>query len=140
MSFDIKLINGDFSFLNGDIKKVEGTSKLVQDISKICLTDAGANPLQRWYGSYLSRALIGSGLDISIINNMGKIQLTKALENLQNLQAAQLRSGQSMSLDEQLAAIAGISVDQDPNDISTIRAQINCLSKSLKPVNTIIEL
>ena len=140
MSFDIKLINGDFSIKNGDIVKAETQEKLVQDIGKICLTDAGANPLQKWYGSYLSKALIGSGLDIDIVNNLGKMQLVKALENLKSLQEVQLRTGQNVSLDEQLAAITGISVDQNPNDPTMLIVKIACLTKSLRPINTVVEL
>lgn len=140
MSFDIKLINGDFSIKNGDVVKAEAQDKLVQDVSKICLTDAGANPLQRWYGSYLSKALIGSGLDLDIVNNLGRIQLVKALENLKSLQEVQLRTGQNLSLDEQLAAITGISVDTNPNDPTMLIVKISCLSKSLRTINTVIEL
>jgi len=140
MSFDIKLIDGDFSIKNGDVVKVESQDKLIQDILKICYVDVGSNPLQPWYGSYFSKSLIGSIIDQDIINNLGKMQLIKALENLKSLQEAQLRTGQNMSLNEQLAAIVGISVDQNPNDPTMIIVKIKTLTKSLKTLYTEFEL
>ena len=75
MSYDIKIKNGDFSIENGDLKKVTDSEKLIQDILKICLTAVGSNPLNPWYGSFLSKSIIGSAVDTSMVADIAKIQL-----------------------------------------------------------------
>ena len=140
MSFDLKLIDGDFSIKNGDVEKTEGINKLFQDINKICLTKVGSNPLQPWYGSYLTKALIGSTMNTSLIKSLGKNQLQKSLENLKQLQELQINTGQKMSLDEQIAAITNITVDISPVNPSVVLANIFCLTKTLKTFSTTIEI
>ena len=54
MSFDLKIINGDLVIKNGQLTTVVDSEKLIQDILKICLTEAGSNPMQPWYGSSIS--------------------------------------------------------------------------------------
>jgi phage baseplate assembly protein W len=136
MSFDLKIIAGDLVINNGLLQTVVDTEKLIQDILKICLTTAGTNPIHPWYGSFISRTLVGNPNYTSVLVQISKSQLTTALTNLQQLQALQLQSFQRVSADEQLSAILDISVTQNPVNPTLFNIGIHALSKGLKPVNT----
>src|SRR5574338_788116 len=105
MSFDLKIISGDLVLSNGDLKTVVDSEKLIQDILKIALTTAGSNPVHPWYGSFISRTLVGNPNSTSVLVQIGKSQLTTALNNLKDLQDMQAQSYQRMTADEQIAAI-----------------------------------
>lgn len=134
MSFDLKIIAGDLVINQGQLQTVIDTEKLIQDILKICLTAAGSNPLQPWYGSFISRTLIGNPNQTSMLVQISKSQLTTALTNLQQLQNLQVQSFQRVSPDEQLAAIVDISVVQSQVNPTLFNVTVQCLSKGLKPV------
>lgn len=136
MSFDLKIRNGDLVINNGQLQVVTDTEKLIQDILKICLTTAGSNPLQPWYGSFLSRSIIGTSLSNTIIVQVAKSQLNQALENLQKLQRIQIQSFQRVSADEQLAVITEISIVRSSVDPRLFSVMIGGRSKGLKPVTT----
>jgi hypothetical protein len=116
MSFDLAVKAGDFVIKNSDLQTIKGTDKLVQDILKIAMTEAGSNPLQPWYGSLVSKSLIGSYLQIDITVAMAKSQLQNAIENLQNLQSLQVKSGQRVDPSEQISFIKDINVSQNTID------------------------
>jgi hypothetical protein len=136
MSFDLKVIGGDLVIQNGDLRTVVDTEKLIQDILKICLTAAGSNPLLPWYGSFISRTLVGNPNYTSSLVQIGKSQLTTALNNLKQLQASQLQSFQRVSADEQLASITDISIIQNQVNPTLFSIRVKALSKGLKPVTT----
>jgi phage baseplate assembly protein W len=134
MSFDLKVINGDLVLKNGDVDTVSGQSKLIQDIMKICLTTAGANIHQPWYGSFISRTLIGSALDTSITIDIAKNQLTNALDNLRKLQQLQLSNSlQQVSPDEHIAGITEIRVNRNQIDPRLFEVMVKVLTKSFRP-------
>jgi hypothetical protein len=135
MSFDLKLVNGDFVITNGALKTVVDTEKLTQDILKMCLTTAGTNPIHPWYGSFISRTIIGNPNHTTILVQIAKSQLNTALQNLKDLQSLQTKSFQRMSADEQIAAITDISILQsvDPREFSVV---IRILTKGLQPITT----
>ena len=130
MSFDLKVVNGDLVLSNGDVGTITGNNKLVQDLLKIALTTAGANVLQPWYGSLISRTLIGSYLDSNIIISVAKNQLQYAVENLKNLQNIQVSSGQKVTPDEQIAFINDISITRNTVDPRIFSVVIRVLSRS----------
>ena len=134
MSFDLKLINGDFSLKNGQLETAVDSEKLIQDILKICLTPAGANPIHPEYGSFISKTLIGSSLDPSIITQVGKSQLSNCLENLKNLQSLQVKSFQRVTADEQISSVSNIIVAFSEIDPRLITVEIRVFSKGLKPL------
>jgi hypothetical protein len=134
MSFDLKLINGDFSLKNGQLETAVDSEKLIQDILKICLTPAGANPIHPEYGSFISKTLIGSSLDPSIIIQVGKSQLSNCLENLKNLQSLQVKSFQRVTADEQISSVSNIIVAFSEIDPRLINVEIRVFSKGLKPL------
>lgn len=136
MSFDLKIKNGDFVLQDGDLKQVVDSEKLIQDILKICLTDAGSNPLNPGYGSYLSRTIIGNPMYTNVIVQVTKSQLNSCLANLQTLQTAQIQSQQRVSADEQLAAITDISVIRSGVDPRLFNVRISALTKGFKPITT----
>lgn len=136
MSYDLKIKNGDLFLVNGQPQTVVDSEKLIQSILKVCLTEAGALPFHPWYGSFLSRTLIGSPQHSSILVQIAKSQLNAALENIKNLQDAQTRSFQRVSADEQISAIMGISVVQNQIDPRLFDVRISVLSKGLKPITT----
>jgi phage baseplate assembly protein W len=136
MSYDLKIINGDLAISNGSLTTVENSDKLIQDILKIALTAAGSNPIHPWYGSYISRTLVGNPNYNGIIIQIAKSQLTTALENLKSLQGLQVKSFQPMTADEQIASISDISVMQSQVDPRLFDVVIRVLSKGLKPITT----
>lgn len=136
MSFDLKISNGDLVIKSGQIQTVVDSEKLIQDILKICLTNAGSNPLQPWYGSFLSRTLIGNPLHTSVLVQIAKSQLTTALQNLKDLQDIQLKSFQRISADEQISAILDISINRNQIDPRLFEVSVRALTKGLKPITT----
>lgn len=136
MSYDLKIKNGDILFENGDVKKVVDTDKLIQDILKICLTDVGSNPINPWYGSYLSRSVIGNPEDSGLLVQLAKSQLSSALENLKKLQSLQVNAFQKVSPSEHISSILDVSVVRNAVDPRLYDIRISVLTKSLTPVTT----
>ena len=136
MSYDLKVKNGDLVINKGDLQVVKDSDKLIQDILKMALTEAGSNAMFPWYGSYISKSLIGSNLDIGITFQVAQSQLQNSLENLKNLQFAQLKGGQKMSADEQINAVLGISIVRNKQDARQFDVKIKVLSKGLRPITT----
>jgi len=120
---------------NSDFAIVQGNDKLVQDLLKIALTEAGGNVLNPWYGTLISKSLIGSVLQNDILLSVAQTQLQNAVENLKKLQNMQVASGQSVSPDEQIAFIQNISITQNPFDPRLYQTTINVLSRSFGKVS-----
>lgn len=140
MSFDLKIRNGDLVLDRGDLKTVVDSEKLIQDILKIALTTAGSNPMHPWYGSYVSRSLVGSGLSTDIIFQLGQTQLQNALEILKSLQDAQVKQFQRVSPDEQINSILDISINRNTRDPRLFDVIIKVVSKGFKPVTTVFRV
>lgn len=136
MSYDLKITNGDLVISNGQLKKVIDSEKLIQDILKMCLTTAGSNPIHPWYGSFISRTIIGNPNYTSILVQIAKSQLTTALDNLKELQELQIKSFQKISADEQIAAISDISIIRNQIDPRYFNVVIKVMTKGLKPLST----
>lgn len=136
MSFDLKITNRDLVIENGSLKTVQDSEKLIQDILKMCLTTAGSNPMFPWYGSFLSRTIIGSPQNTSVLVQISKSQLSTALDNLKSLQELQVKSLQRVSADEQISAILDISIIRNQIDPRFIDVRIKALTKGLKPITT----
>lgn len=141
MSFDLKISSQDMVITSqGTLQTVVDSEKLIQDILKICLTDVGSNPFHPSYGSFLSRSMVGNPAYNTQIVQIAKTQLNTCLVNLQQLQKIQQQSLQSMSADEQLGAILGISVVQSQTDPRLYIIKIKCLTKGFKPITTAFEV
>ncbi len=136
MSFDLKIKNSDFVIINGQLQTVVDSEKLIQDILKLCLTTAGTNPLHQWYGSFISRTIIGNPLHSDILVQISKSQLVTALENLKTLQDKQVQSFQRVSADELLSSITDISIVRNSIDPRLFDIRISALTKGLKPITT----
>jgi len=136
MSFDLKISNRDLVIKDGSLKTVQDSEKLIQDILKMCLTTAGSNPMFPWYGSFLSRSIIGSAQNTSVLVQISKTQLSTALDNLKSLQELQVKSFQRVSADEQISAILDISVNRNQIDPRFIDVKIKVLTKGLQPITT----
>jgi hypothetical protein len=136
MSFDLKIKNGDLVINNGLLQTAVDSEKLIQDILKMCLTTAGTNPLHPWYGSFISRTIIGNPNASDVLVQISKSQLTTSLENLRNLQDQQVKSFQRVSADEQLGAILDISIIRSSVDPRLFDVRIKALTKGIKPITT----
>lgn len=133
MSLDLKITNGDFVLKNGALETLTGQSKLIQDILKICLTPAGANIFQPWYGSHINKTLIGSVLDVGITMDIAQNQLTNAIENLKQLQQLQASNSlQQITPDEHIAGITNINIERDKVDPRIFSVSVKVLSKAFK--------
>jgi hypothetical protein len=140
MSFDLKIISGDLSIKNGDVQKITDNDKLIQDLLKICVTPAGSNPLQPWYGSLLSKTMIGSPMKNDMILQISKIQLENALQNLKSQQERQSRQFQNMSPFEQINYIQDISISRSSEDYRLYKVRVTVLSKGLKSLTTTFDV
>jgi hypothetical protein len=136
MSFDLKIKSGDLVLNNGILQTVVDSEKLIQDILKMCLTTAGTNPLHPWYGSFISRTLIGNPQHTSVLVQIGKSQLNTSLQNLRNLQDQQVKSFQRVSADEQIGAILDISIIRSEIDPRLFDVRVKALTKGIKPITT----
>jgi hypothetical protein len=72
----------------------------------------------------------------SVLVQIGKSQLTTALQNLKDLQDIQVKSFQRMSANEQIAAISDISVIRNQMDPRLFDIHIKVITKGLKPLTT----
>jgi phage baseplate assembly protein W len=136
VSYDIKVINGDLVLQGGDFRLVYDSEKLIQSILKICLTPAGSNPLQPWFGSFINRSLIGSSLSSSITVQIAQSQLQNALQNLMTLQQQQVKSFQTVTPDEQINSISGISINRDASNPTQYNVVVSVMNKGYKPIST----
>ena|ERR1035437_6684194 len=131
MSFDFMISAGDISIgQDGDIQKVENTEKLEQDILKMAITPLGSNPFQTWYGSPISKSLVGTAFDMQFISTVASGQLRTSLETLQRLQKIQT-SFQIISASEQIAAIRQVSIDRNIVDPRFFTVVITVVAKDL---------
>lgn len=137
MSFDLQIISGDLVVKNGELSQVSDTSKLAQDVLKICITPMGGNLMYPWYGSLLSKTLIGSPLTDDIILQVGRIQLQNSIENLKSLQELQARSPQNVSPFEQISAIMGVTINRNANDLRLFLINVKVLSKGFVPIDNV---
>lgn len=137
MSFDLQINNGDLVIgNNGDLAIIQGTTKLEQALLKIVLTPLGGNPIQQWYGSMINKTLIGSILQGDIVLTMATSQLRSAIETLQQIQNMQVASGQSVTPDEQIAAISNIDIQRNKIEPRLLTVVLTVLNKSFGRVNT----
>lgn len=132
MSFGIKVFEGDLALSSeNDLATVRDGEKLIQDILKIIQTPLGANAFFPWYGSPVANTLIGTSMDTTFISSIASSQLHNSLENLQKLQTAQLQEfGQSITPQEQIAAIEGVSVQRNSTDPRYFSVYISVISKA----------
>lgn len=140
MSFDLKIENGNLKINNGSIKKVLDSEKLIQDVLKICLTDAGTNVLHPWYGSFVSRNIVGSSQDLDLLITIGRNQLVSALENLKTLQQLQTKTVQNITADEQISSVLNVSILKNSYDPRQIDVEITIITKGLKPITTAFQI
>jgi hypothetical protein len=134
MSFDLKLFSGDLVIKNGDFDTVEDSDKLVQDVLKLVSTQLGSNPFFPGYGSPISQAMIGSTFDVSFSEDIATQQLRSSLERLQDLQNDQIKQNQTVTPEEQIAAIEDIKVSQARNDPRYYIVNLTVISKAFQRV------
>jgi hypothetical protein len=131
MSFDLKIQDGDIAIgKDADLKKVENTEKLIQEILKMVITPLGSNVYHPWYGSPISKSLVGSPFDMEFISTIASNQLKNSLENLQKLQSIQ-SSYQQISPSEQIAAIQEIRIERNQVDPRYFSIVIKVVAKDL---------
>lgn len=141
MSFDLKIQNGDLQISNvGDLQTVENTDKLIQDILKIATTPIGGNPFFPWYGSPMSKILIGNPLSFEFSESVATSQLNSSFETLQKLQTVQTNSGQKVTSSELLAAIQQIKIQQNQTDPRYFRVVIKALTRALTSATTSLDV
>jgi len=136
MSFDLRIVAGDLAVNNnGDLEIVENENKLKQDILKILITPSKGNPFHPWYGSPISKILIGNSLDYNFISSAAVNQIRASLEKIIELQKIQVQSGQYVSANEQITAISNISVDRNPSDPRYFKVYVKVVTKALSSVD-----
>ncbi len=141
MSFDLKIQDGDLVIAsNGDLATVENTDKLVQDVLKIISTQIGSNPFFPWYGSPITKSLVGRAYDTNFISSIASQQLRASLERLQAMQREQLRTSQVVTPREQIAAISRVQVDRNITDPRFFKIVLTVLSKAFLQVPIELDL
>lgn len=134
MSFDLLLIDGDLKIKEGDFQIVENSDKLVQDVLKLVSTQLGTNPFFPAYGSPMSQALIGTAYEEEFVQNVASQQLRSSIERLQLAQLEQLKKRQIVTPDEQIAAIADVSVAQSVADPRFYIVKLTVISKAFQRI------
>jgi hypothetical protein len=141
MSFDLKIQGGDLALSStGDLAIVENTEKLVQDVLKIVSTQIGANPFFPWYGSPITKSLVGRSYDTNFITGIASQQLRTTLERLQAMQKDQLRTNQVVTPREQIAAISDVRVERNITDPRFFKIVLTVLSKAFLEVQTELDI
>jgi hypothetical protein len=136
MSFDLRIRDGDLQIgRDGDLAKVEDTEKLVQDIVKIVSTQIGANPFFPWYGSPITKSLLGRSFDRKFVSAVATQQLRTTMERLQTLQKEQIRRNQVVTPQEQIAAIQKVFVDRNIVDPRFYTIVLTVLTKAFSKVD-----
>jgi len=136
MSFDFRIKDGDLQIdANGSIEKVEDSEKLIQDILKIASTPLGSNLFYPWYGSPISKSLIGQALDMEFVSTVASNQLQTSLENLQRLQQQQALE-QRVTPFEQLAAVKRVAISRNQVDPRFFLVIIDVVTNALSTVST----
>lgn len=136
MSFDFKIFEGDFQIgSDGDLQKVENTEKLIQEILKIIITPLGTNIYFLWYGSPISKSLVGSPFDMEFLSTIAEGQLTNALEALQTLQQEQSKR-QKVTPFEQIAALRRVKIERNQVDPRYFSVVVSVLTKALSDAST----
>ncbi|HVI40694.1 MAG TPA: hypothetical protein VM577_08540 [Anaerovoracaceae bacterium] len=136
MSFDFFIQQGDIVIgEDGDIQKVENTTKLEQDILKMVITPLGSNIFHTWYGSAITKSLVGTSFDMQMTSTIASGQLRTALETLQKLQKLQA-SAQIISPSEQIAAIQKVQIERNAVDPRFFTIIIKVVAKDLSSVQT----
>lgn len=132
MSFDLKLINGQIILKKtGDVDIVSNSEKLEQDVIKIAVTPLGGNKLHSWYGSILSKTLVGMPFDLELAQNLSADQLTSSLETLRILQINQSQQ-QNVSASEAISSVLGVDFERNQKDFRQLSVYIKILSRSGK--------
>lgn len=141
MSFDLKVSQGDLQIgSDGDLARVTDSEKLIQDILKICITPVGGNPFYPFYGSAVSKGLVGNAYPAGLTSSMASNQLRTAIQNLMTLQKAQQKDGQGQTAAELLAAIKDVDIQRNQTDPRFFRVLIQVLSRDLSVLNTNFEV
>lgn len=142
MSFDLRINNqGDLNIgRDGDIEKVVDTDKLIQDILKIALTPIGSNTFFPAYGSNISKNLIGTPFNLSLVGPLAEDQLSSSLNTLLILQRLQSNSKQNVSPYELLAAIQKVEIERNITDPRYFSVMIRVLSKALISTATTFDI
>jgi hypothetical protein len=83
---------------------------------------------------------VGNPNYTSVLVQIGKSQLTTALQNLKDLQDLQVKAFQRVSADEQIAAISDISIIRNQIDPRLFDIIIKVTTKGLKPITTAFEV
>jgi phage baseplate assembly protein W len=131
MSFDLRIQDGDLKIASdGGFEKVEGTDKLIQEILKIVHTPLGSNVFYPWYGSPISKSLVGQAMDMEFVSTVASNQLQTSLENLQRLQQLQMRE-QHVTPYEQLAGVKRITISRNQVDPRHFLVTIDVVSRAL---------
>lgn len=134
MSYDIKIVNGDFLVSpNGEVQIVESLEKLKQDVTKILLTELGSNVYHPWYGSELADGVVGYATNAQVIAQNAELVITNALENIMALQAEQM-ANQTVTPQEALGAIQEVSVEQEPSDPRQWNIRVKVLTRALTEI------
>jgi hypothetical protein len=140
MSFDLKIQNGDIAISStGDLEKVEDDNKLVQDLLKICITLKGSKKKYPYYGSLISKSMIGSVFPEDFINSYASSQLRESIQTLIELQKQQEKF-QYISPKESIAAIRECGIQQSPKDPRFYSVIVSVLNKAFNSVNTGFEI
>ncbi len=140
MSFDLKVIDGDLAIgPDGDLLQIEDTEKLIQDILKMVITPLGSNAFYPWYGSSVSKSLVGAAFDMEFVSTVASGQLTNSMETLQRMQKVQSQR-QAVSPGELLAAIQQIRIERNQVDPRFFRIVIRVVTRALTTAQTEFEL
>lgn len=137
MSFDLRVVGRDLAIgTNSDLSTIENSEKLIQDVLKIVLTPIGSNPFFPWYGSPITKSLLGTAFEEKFVSAVASNQLRTALETLQNLQREQLKQSQVVTPQEQIAAVQNVIIERNVLDPRFFSVRLTVLNKAFRRAQT----
>jgi len=116
----------------GEPIEIANEDLLYQAALKIVLTNLNSNPFHTWYGTRIREKIGLKLLGATTISIQEEI--SKALENLRNLQDLQAKV-QQVSLKERLYRILNVDAQVSPQDPTLVSVKVEIQNASGEPIN-----
>lgn len=140
MSFDIKIISGDFSFdSQGRFNLVRDNNKLVQDVLKLINTTLGADAFVPNYGVSITNVSIGALTTANVIAQQLEAEILTGIQRIQQEQQS-LEQQQLLTPAERIQNIDQVFVEQDEVDPRQYNIFIELTTQARTPITVNTEV
>ena len=126
----------DISYdVKGDLLSIRDERLLMQNVEKFVITRINSNPFQTFIGTSIE-GLIGTNVsNFDFLASQIKAEITRGLQKLQDLQNQYRAAKRTVTPGEMLQSVENVTVVQDSNDPTVLRADIAVTAESGKTVH-----